>query len=299
ALRMFVSYASTTIPGLHRVSADIPVAVAVVGLVGLVAVLSGILPAWHASRVDFSPFLRMPTGTRLSALGLRRALVVAQIALSCVLLIGAGLLARTVSVLLHQDHGFQPAGALEARFVLSDEVLFGGSEREAFVSELIQRVRAMPGVQHAGVGSTLPPRTPPISIAMRVVDGDRDETQFMKVGLAAPGYLPALGARFVAGRDFEDGDNRSDAPVVILSESAARFYFRDRDPLGRTIARLPAVLGSTATPRVIGVVSDIKYEGLDSPAGSTIYLPWAQRPLGRGYLIVRTGNDSMNLASAI
>ena len=105
----------------------------------------------------------------------------------------------------------------------------------------------MPGVQHAGFGSNLPPRTPPVTISVRLVDGKRDETRFMKVGSATPGYLRALGARFIAGRDFEDGDYRPEAPVVILSESVARFYFRDRDPIGRTITQLPAVFGTTGT----------------------------------------------------
>jgi putative ABC transport system permease protein len=163
----------------------------------------------------------------------------------------------------------------------------------------------MPGVQHAGFGTNLPPRTPPITIAIRLVaDGRltgqvRDETRFMKAGSGTPGYLRALGARFVAGRDFEEGDYRPEAPVVILSESVARFYFGGEDPIGRSIARLPAMFGMRGNPRVIGVVRDIKYEGLDSPAGSAIYLPWAQRPLGTGYLIVRTGDDPMRLAPAI
>lgn len=95
--------------------------------------------------------------------------MVAQIALSCVLLIGAGLLGRTVSVLLREDHGFQPSGALEAKLVLSDRVLFDSAGREAFVRDLLERVRAMPGVQHAGFGTNLPPRTPPITIAIRLV----------------------------------------------------------------------------------------------------------------------------------
>src|SRR5690606_34775221 len=95
ARRVLVSEASSTLSGLHRVSVDTPVVAAIAGLTGLVALLCGVLPAWYASRVDLSPFLRMSTGMRPRAWGLRRALVVAQIALSSVLLVGAGLLGRT------------------------------------------------------------------------------------------------------------------------------------------------------------------------------------------------------------
>src|SRR4030095_11196751 len=156
---------------------------------------------------------------------LRGALVVAQIASSCVLLIGAGLLTRTVSTLMHENHGFQRAGALEAKVVLSDTALFDGKGRETYVRDLLERVRAIRGVQHAGFGTNVPPRPPPITIAFRIVQGTRDETRFMKVGTATPGYLRALGARFVAGRDFDEADSQTGAAAVILSETAARFYF--------------------------------------------------------------------------
>ena len=74
---------------------------------------------------------------------------------------------------------------------------------------------------------------------------------------------------------------------MILSESAARFYFPDEDPIGRTISQLPAVFGVAGSPRVVGVVRDLKAEGLDSPATSALYIPWGLRPLGSGYLVVR------------
>lgn len=299
ALKVFVAYASESVPGLHRAGFDLPVVLAVLGVTGAVTLLCGVLPAWHASHVEFSPFLRTSTGMRPHVWRARGVLVVGQIAASCVLLIGAGLLARTVSVLAQEDHGFQPAGALEARIVLSDRMLSDGAERQAFLNDVIERVRAMPGVRYAGFGSNLPPRVPPILIAIRVLGEGRDETRFVKVGSATPGYLRALGARFTAGRDFDDGDNRPEAPVVILSESVARFYYGDDDPIGRTFARLPALFDLTDPPIVVGVVQDMKYEGLDSPAGSAIYIPWALRPLGSGYLIVRTDNNPMRLASAI
>ena len=299
AVEAFVNLASGSMSGLHRVEMGLPVAAAIATLTLVVTMLCGAVPAWHAARADFSPFLRANTASRPRAWRVRFALVVAQIALSCVLLIGAGLLARTVSVLMHEDHGVEPRGVLEAKVVLSDTMLFRGSGREAFVTTLLERVRAMPGVQHAGFGTNLPPRPALVTMAVDFVSDARTERRFMKVGSATPGYLRAMGARFVAGRDFDGADAGSGAAVVILSESAARFYFAAEDPVGRTISRLPAVFGMTASPRVVGVVRDIKYEGLDSPATSAIYIPWGLRPFGSGYLIVRTAGDPIRLAPDI
>jgi predicted permease len=299
ALTIFRSYAAGTMTGLHRVAMDVPVVVAVAGLTSLVTLLCGLFRAWYAARVDFSPFLRAAIGSHRRAGRIRGALVIAQIALSCVLLIGAGLLARTVSVLLNQDHGFRTAGALEARVVLSDIALFNGAGRQVFVRDLLERVRALPGVRYAGFGSNLPPRPPPGLISIRLVRDDRDESRFMKIGAGTPGYLRALGAQFIAGRDFEDRDNRPDVPVVVLSESVADFYFRREDPIGRTLQAVGGLFGLRRDPRVIGVVRDVQYDGLDSPAGSAIYLLWSQRPFGQGYLIVRSQDDPMRLAGTI
>lgn len=299
ALKLFVTQAAGSISGIHRVGFGLPVLACVVGLTVVATLMCAAVPAWHAARADFSPFLRTAAGSGPRLRRVRGGLVVAQIALSCVLLIGAGLLGRTVWVLMHQDHGFEPDGALEAKIVLSDTVLFDGVRGQAFVQHLLERVRAMPGVQHAGFGTNLPPRPPLITMAMRFIRDNRDETRFMKVGSATPGYLRAIGARFLEGRDFADPEKGPAASGVILSESAARFYFPGQTAAGRTIPPLPKLFGVPGTPHIIGVVSDIKYEGLDSPAPSAVYLPWRVRPLGSGYLIVRASGDPMRLAGEI
>jgi putative ABC transport system permease protein len=298
-LQVFVSQAASSVSGLHRVTMGLPLAVAIAVLTIVVSLICSVAPALHAARTRVSPFLRAGSSPGRQARRMRAALVVAQIALACVLLIGAGLLTRTVSALLHEDHGFRPAGVLEAKIVLSDTVLFDGPGRAAFVPALLERVRSLPGVLHAGVGSNLPPQSPAITMAIRLVRQNQDETRMLKVGTATPGYLRALGARFIDGRDFDEADAERGVAVVILSESVARFYFPGEDAVGRTITRMPAAFRMPGEPRVIGVVSDIKYEGLDSPASGAVYMPWAFRPLGRGYLLIRTAGDPMGLAPAI
>jgi predicted permease len=297
-LRLFLAAAQQGLPGLDRVSMDGPVFVAIAIVTMIVTLACGSLPAWHASRTSTGPFLRSRSALAPHTWRLRAALVVAQIALSCVLLVGAGLLARTVLAVMREDHGFDASGAIEARMLLSDAILSNEPRNQAFVRDLLDRMRALPDVQYAGFGSGLPPRAPIATMAVRTVTGDRDESRFLNIASGTSGYLRAMGARFIAGRDFAGLDSTG-VPTVVLSESAARFFFPKGDAVGRQIPNLPKVFGIAAAPQVIGVVRDIKYDGLDAPPGATIYMNWEQRPFGRGYLIVRSSGDDARLASEI
>jgi putative ABC transport system permease protein len=299
ALRLFVKEAAGVLPRLGEVGVDLPIVVAIAGLTLVVTLLCGAIPAWQVAHSDVRPFLRTSSVTTPIAWRIRASLVVGQIALSIVLLIGAVLLTRTVISLLRENPGFEPSGAFAVKLVLSDVTLFDGATRASFTRELLQRVRALPGVQDAGLGSTLPPRRPPITIGIRFIGDHLNEFRFIKLGSATPGYVSALGARLLSGRDFEEADARTDQGTVIISESAAHFFFPGQEAVGRVIPRLPPIVGPATTPRVVGVVRDIKYEGLDVPPGSAVYLPWERRPIGTAYLIVRAAGDPMRLAPSV
>jgi putative ABC transport system permease protein len=295
-LHLFVQHAAGVVPRVLAVTLDGPVLVAIVILTGAVAILCGAFPAWHAARADFHPFLRTTVVSTPAAWKLRGALVVSQIAFSIVLLIGAGLLTRSVIQLLNEDHGFTAAGVVEAKIVLSDRLL-GGEDRAGFVRELLARVRALPGVTFAGLGNALPPSPRLITVAGQIIEKSEgiDETRFFKIGSVTPDFLRALGAQFLSGRDFSDADG----DVVVVSESAAKFFFRNRDPIGGYVPTPRGIIQFAGKPTVIGVVRDIKYEGLDSPPGSTVYVPWDRRPMGTTYLVVRSSGDLVPLSSMI
>ena len=230
---------------------------------------------------------------------LQRTLVVVQLALSLVLLTGAGLLARTMLSLLEEEAGFEPANVLAVKLVLSDDTLIDPPQTNGFVRRLTDRVRALPGVQHVGLASTLPPRQVPIHIGLRYVDDSRDEFLMLSLASVTPEYLSALGTRLLEGRFFDDRDGLRQDGTVVLSESAARFAFPAGNPIGKNFPRLPPVGGVGDHPRVIGVVEDIKFSGLDAPRGSTVYVPWQKRPVGTSYLVLRTVGDPRALASAV
>ena len=297
-LRVLLSQTRDLVPA-SGVAMALPVIAAIVALTLATALVGGAVRAWHAGQVGAGNV--MHSRSVAPHVGrVWRALVVVQIACCSVLLVGAGLLVRTVSVLMAEDHGFDPSRGLEARVVLSDRAFAPDDPgRDSFVPRLLERVRATPGVQYAGFGTSLPPRAPIVTVNVEVRSGEVEESRMLNVAWATPGYLRALGARFVDGRDLVDSDASDRSPGLVLSESAARFLFRDLNPLGRSFPDLPSMFGAAPQSQVVGIVEDIKYDGLDGPPGSTVYLPWGRRSIGKGFLIVRTLRERVNVAATV
>jgi putative ABC transport system permease protein len=284
--------AAGVLPRLGDVTLDWPVLLAAVAVTAAVALVCGIGPALSAARTDFAPAFRQTgSSTTRGTRRVRAALVAAQIALSIVLLTGAGLLTRTVFRLLSDDAGIHVDRALTMKMMLLEGTRFDAASRAPFVEELLARVRALPGVQSAGVGSNLPPRVAQLQFSVRFTnsDGTRNDLFRLNLGSVTPGYLESLGTRLIRGRLFEAADLVTDAPIVIISETAARQFSPGQDLLGRELPfGLPRADGRRVRPRVIGIVADVKFKGLEEPAGGALYLPWKDLPAGVSYLVVRT-----------
>jgi hypothetical protein len=158
-------------------------------------------------------------------------------------------------------------------------------DRDALVGTLLDRVRALPGVRAAGIGSGLPPDHGEVEMAIRLVGDGRDTTHRMHLIAVSPGFLEALGARLISGRTLEARDSTlspTDGPVVVISRSVAKGLFGWREAVGQTLPSRG--LGSdTRRPLVVGVVDDVP--------GGALYMPWAQLPLGVVSLVVRTSGD--------
>ena len=231
----------------------------------------------------------------------------AQIALSIVLLTGAGLLVRTVDRLLDEEGGFEPDRALTARLMLADRMFIDGGVATAFVDTLLERVRGLPGVQAAGVGSLLPPDEAPLRVSMffeSATSNDesatRDEWVTFSFGTVTAGYFEALGTPLSAGRRFAAADDLADVSPVMLSTTAARFVYPDQDPVGRPMIYDFEVLGiARGDSPVIAVVSDVKHQGLDAPRTGSMYVPWRRAPTGVSHLVVRTAGDPAALVPAV
>ncbi len=300
AVRAVGQLAAGTLPRLHEVAVDGPVLAASLAIAGLVALVCGAAPALHALRTDVAPAFRQ-TGASRSRRGGRVAgvLVAAQIAASVVLLTGAGLLSRTVLGLLHVDAGIESRNALATTLLLKDTVDFDAGARKPFVEDLLRELRALPGVSHAGIASSFPPDTSIVQVEFRMTsdEGER-HTGLLVLSAATPGYFGALGIPLVRGRLFDESDGGSAEPVAVLSETAARRFFDGEDSVGRLLpSSLPG--NRTAPPRVVGIVGDVRYLGLEAPAGGTIYVPWDDLPIAIANLAVRVSGDAPSLVPAI
>ena len=251
--------------------------------------LFGLAPALRATRT--SPGASMKAGSRGTTdsrerFGVRRTLVVVQVALSLVLVVGALLLARSLRNLTTMDPGFRQDGITTARLDLRKANLTGPA-RTAAVRAVLERVRALPGVRAAAQAFTTP-----VSGSFWnnnvLVDGGvkKDVVNFNAVG---PGYFDALGVRFVAGRDFDARDTPASPKTAIVTESFVRTFLAGRNPIGQTF-QIEAAAGE-ARPfyEIVGVVADTKYTDLREPFSPLAHLAATQEEPGPFLqLVVRT-----------
>ncbi|MCP3097827.1 ABC transporter permease [Myxococcus sp. K15C18031901] len=230
---------------------------------------------------------------------LRGFFIVSQVALSCVLLVGAGLMLRSMARLHRVDPGFDPENVLTARVDLGWDRYREEEKVRAFAEQLVPRLEGLPGVTAVGLANDLPlGGNSPWTTSLQV------EGQELLVGQvrpqadlrsATPGYFRALGVPLMKGRLFEAGDRPGAAPVVVVNQAFARAYFAGEDPVGR---RLSFDAGQSWVT-VVGVVGDVRERGLGEEPPREVYLPFTLQPLRDVRLLLRADGDPMALASRV
>ena len=235
---------------------------------------------------------------------LQRTLVVAQIAVSVVLLTGAGLLTRTMLRLSDVDTGLRQGE------VLTMEVSLDGSGRSStdqvqLYEQMRGELRAIPGVAEVGVGNTMPLRNPGFQLEVKAEGRTLEPGEAMPRAdfrTANPEYFRAAGIPLLAGREFQSTDQRGAERVVILNKALADHLFPNVDPIGRRIAwtgdvlRFIPVSGDWRT--VVGVVGNTKDEGLDGAFRPAVFQPFAQEEVFAGGLVIRANNDALSVVPA-
>jgi predicted permease len=223
---------------------------------------------------------------------MRSILVISEVALACVLLVGAGLLLRSFLRVLDVDMGFQPS---HAAAVSVDYPGGDGAKTWAQWQEVVRRVAALPGVDMAGISDNLPlSRNRSWGISVKGKEYPKDFLQGNFVYIVSPGYLKAIGMRLVEGRDIAWSDGPKDQLVVVINKTVADKLWPGEDPVGQL-----ASVGGTDGVRVIGVVADVHESSAESAAGWQTYLPASQQGPEGANLVVRSQLPPETLAPAV
>jgi predicted permease len=299
-LRLLVSLSPPGTPRFDEIRID----GYVLGFTLLVAMLTGLIfglaPALQISKPDLNNSLKdtgkgVPGGSRGGRL--RRGLVIAEMALALILLIGSGLLMKSFVLLQRVDPGFNPDHVVSLRVFLNPTHYPAMPQVVNFYSQLLDREKTLPGAQAVGAISTLP------------LSGNETDTSFLIEGRPqpppnqqpvawynsiSPDYFRAMEMHLVEGRAFSDRDDEKSPLVVIISETMARRYWPNEEPLGKRLGR-----GPDHWREIVGVVKDVKHFGLDADAPPTMYFPMRQVPARGMNLVVRTSGDPSNLVPAV
>ena len=298
ALDAIVTFGADLIPRAADIGID-PVALAFTLVVTLLTGLGiGLLPAMQASGVNVIETLKEASrGSTGTGQRLRAGLLVAEVSLSLVLLIAAGLLLTSFARLQRVEPGFEPDGIFTAQLVVPPQ-RYDRPKLVAFYESLYQRLSVMPGITSAAVGDRVPltgGNTPaPVAVSGKPLP-PMSERPLANRHLVSPKYFQTLGIPMRAGRDFDERDSARVPHVVIVNETFARLHLPGEDPIGRTL-----ITGMGQPPsEVVGVVADVRSTNLNTPPGSDYYLPALQRPETFTNILVKSQSTPIAMAAQV
>ena len=280
SVRALIRAYPTSVPRMTEIAIDLPVLLFALGVSVATGLLFGLAPVVHRRNNDFVTGLKEGGDRGASGPGrqhIRRALVVAEVALAVMLVVGAGLLIRTVYNLTRVDAGFDPSRMVTFSMTLAEP--YEPDTRALAYQRLLDKLRAAPGVQGAAVMSGLPPNRSSEAIATRIENHTSSDGSPVEVidyyQFVMGDYFETMGVPIVVGRGFNRADAASPGKVVIVNETLANRIWKGRDPIGQRVRpNLDAAIGFGGNPwhTVIGVAKDVKQGGVDNETGTELYV---------------------------
>jgi putative ABC transport system permease protein len=309
-IELLLKFFADKLPRMGEIGLSGPVLAFTFGLSIATGILSGLLPAWSMTKGDVNDALKQGLGRTDADSGsskTRSALVVIEVALSLVLLIGAGLMVRSLWKLQTIDPGFDEHNVLTLAVMVPKRQFTDPTQESQFFDEVLRRVRLLPSVVSAGAVDALPlvgGPNEPVAVEGQPVVAISEQPE-VSVRVATPGYIQAMHIPLLQGRNISADDTADSASVVVISQSMAKQLWPNESPMGR---HLKLSFFPDKDREVVGVVGDVKQNGLDSTAGiATLYWPLAQvagSPMSpwRAFplsLAVRTTTPPQTLATAV
>ncbi|HKY46007.1 MAG TPA: ABC transporter permease [Pyrinomonadaceae bacterium] len=288
-------------PGWYQLGLNFTVLAFTLGLSLFSGIIFGLAPALQVSKPNLNDSLkegsRQTTGRSHR---LRSSLVVFEVALSLVLLVGAGLLARSFLSLLRTNPGFNPDNILTMQLVLPVAKYKDEPSRAAFYNDLLQRAKAYPGVESAAFVNYLPlggANSSDAYLIEAVPEPAPGEENIGRYRVCTPDYFQTMGIRVSKGRGFTDQDKADTPTVVVVNETLARKHWPNEDPIGKRM-RFEGPLERAPWMQVIGVIEDVKHD-LNIPVTPEYYLSHAQDPWNSMILVAKTKADPASLAAGL
>jgi putative ABC transport system permease protein len=302
-IALIVAFFGDKLPQTGAVGLDTKVLGFTLGISIFSGVIAGLAPAWRLARTNVNEALKQGTGRTDADSGgrvTRNILVVCEVGLSLVLLVGAGLMIRTLWALHDVKPGVDPHNLLTFRVTLPREKYPKPEQQLNFYKQLVARLISLPGVESAGTIDSLPftndGSTQPVAIEGRPAVEFAMQPE-VAVRTISSGYFRALRIPLFAGRDFSETDTLDSPGAIVISESMAREFWPNENPIGKhlTLSFYPGKVRE-----VIGVAGDVKFRGLDSRKSlATVYVPLAQITFWNQAMVVRTSGDPASAASAM
>lgn len=293
-LSFILRFVPASVPRLAEVGVDRTVLLFALLISIFTGIIFGLAPAFQAMKADMTAAIRegaQGSGYSAKTFRLRSVLIVSELALAVVLMVGAGLLLRTFWGLIQENPGFDPSRLVTASFYLPNpndpktDVLYGDfSKRTSFFRDVIRRVATIPGIDRAAMTSDLPGARPATTAALVIEDRAADSSQGLtaEVVRVSPDYFMLMQSPLIRGRFFLESDESGKQEVAIIDETTARRYWSGIDPVGRRFRMgvNPRLPGVTVVVVVVGIVKDMKQDGLDTDGVPHIFRPiYQQSPL--------------------
>ncbi len=291
------------IPGWKNMTVNQPVLLFSLGVSLLTGLVFGTFPALQATRQNLSESLKEGGGNKGATSSRTRArsvLIVVELALSLVLVAGAGLMVRSFIEMLRADLGVRPDGVLTMEMSLPRAAYPEPSQRQEFYERLVERTKALPGVREAGVINFIPMSRSGSSSSYFRVEGEapppKGRAPYATYNVITPGYFEAAGTQLLRGRNFTEADDAKARKVILVNDALARRYFPDGDAVGRAL-----VVSEEEGPwEIVGVAADVKDEDMEERQGYAFYRPLRQSSWGSMGLLVRAeSGDATALAPAV
>jgi putative ABC transport system permease protein len=298
-LRLLTTLPEGRLPRMEDVRLDGGVLLFSTCLSIAVALAVGLLPALHVSRSDLRANLNEAAGTTGSVTARRMlsGLVVVEVALALVLLVGAGLMTRSFTKLLQVNPGFDPGHIIAAQVFLPQTTYRERHQQAGFFERVLERLRGAPGIQSASAVSSLPMHSVGITFALPFnIQGQPPPETFdprADVRMTAPGYFETMKIPLLKGRFLDERDTAEAPRTCVINETMARRHFPDDDPIGRVLEN------PHGRSEIVGVVADVRTQGLDREPRPQVYLPLRQNPVNGMALVARTERDPFLSAGAI